>query len=56
MAHEKKNEIIELPPELKERVDNYLDEDSFGYQDADEFIRDAIRRHLENMIEVNEVC
>lgn len=56
MAHEKKNEMIQLPPELKERVEKYLEEDSFGYQDADEFIRDAVRRHLETITEVNKVC
>lgn len=53
LTHEKKNETIQLPPELDQKVEDYLKTDSFGYQNKGEFVRDAVRRHIELMIEVN---
>ena len=53
LTHEKKNETIQLPPELDQKVEDYLKTDSFGYESKDEFVRDAIRRHVELMTEVN---
>lgn len=53
LTHEKKNEIIQLPPELDRKVEDYLKTDSFGYKSKGEFVRDAIRRHVELMTEVN---
>lgn len=53
MTHEKKNETIQLPPELDQKVEEYLKTDSFGYESKGEFVRDAIRRHVELMSEVN---
>lgn len=52
---ESKN-VVQLPPELDDRLTEYLATDSFGYESKDEFARDAIRRHLELMIEVNKIC
>lgn len=50
---EPKNVIIELPTELRQKVERYLsEEDTFGYASVDDFVKDAVRRHLEHMIEV----
>lgn len=57
MTHEKKNEVyfVQLPPELDQKIEDYLKTDSFGYESKDDFVRDAIRRHIELMSEVNVV-
>ena len=54
MTHEnKKTEFIVLPPELMAKANAYLANDSFGYESIEEFVRDAVRRHIELMGEVN---
>lgn len=56
MTHDTKNQevyFVQLPPELDQKIERYLEEDSFGYESKDEFVRDAIRRHVELMNGVN---
>jgi hypothetical protein len=54
LTHEnKKTEFIVLPPELMAKANAYLANDSFGYESIEEFVRDAVRRHIELMGEVN---
>ena len=56
MTHDTKNReiyFVQLPPELDQKIERYLEEDSFGYESKDEFVRDAVRRHVELMNGVN---
>jgi len=56
LTHDTKNReiyFVQLPPELDQKIERYLEEDSFGYESKDEFVRDAVRRHVELMNGVN---